>query len=145
MKRAKPRYPPEWKALSKRLRLHYGACQCTGECGDTHQTWCVPGGKCLAPNGTRIVRDPVEPQIWWYNGEEPSVQLLKTARKPVLVILTVAHLCDCDPLCAIETHLKPMCQRCHLKTDLALHTRHAAETRRRTMEANQLCLFAEAP
>jgi hypothetical protein len=65
-----------------------------------------------------------------------------------IVRLTVAHLnaiggpCACDPLCAIEDHVKAMCNRCHLRYDVVLHVRNAAATRRRKL--NNLELFEEA-
>ena len=62
-----------------------------------------------------------------------------------LVVLTVAHLCTCDPLCAEPSHLKAMCNRCHLRVDMPLHQRHAAETRRREREAMGQTTFLEQP
>ena len=50
------------------------------------------------------------------------------------IVLTVAHLCQCDPLCAIAEHVKAMCQRCHLRVDVELHIKHAASTRMRKKE-----------
>lgn len=41
-----------------------------------------------------------------------------------LIRLTVAHLCHCIPLCINPTHVKAMCQRCHLRTDRWLHADH---------------------
>jgi 5-methylcytosine-specific restriction endonuclease McrA len=52
-----------------------------------------------------------------------------------VVVLTIAHLCECLPKCGIPAHLRALCQRCHLRTDLVLHQRHAAETRRHAKEA----------
>ena len=46
------------------------------------------------------------------------------------VILTVAHL-DHDPQNCIDTNLKALCQRCHLKYDNEHHKRNAAATRLR--------------
>ena len=50
------------------------------------------------------------------------------------VVLTVAHLCQCSPLCAVAEHVKAMCQRCHLRIDVKLHIKHAASTRMRKKE-----------
>ena len=50
------------------------------------------------------------------------------------IVLTVAHLCQCEPLCAIAEHVKAMCQRCHLRIDVELHVKHAASTRMRKKE-----------
>jgi hypothetical protein len=54
-------------------------------------------------------------------------------------VLTVAHLCKCDPLCKNPEHVKAMCQRCHLRVDTPLHVKHSAATRMRKKErAGQL-------
>lgn len=52
-----------------------------------------------------------------------------------MVVLTCAHTCACEPPCGELTHLKALCQRCHLTLDAPLHARHAAETRRLAKEA----------
>lgn len=111
MPRPKPPYPPAWAAFSRYIRFEVarGQCQCAGECG-LHRTH---------PGPRRCVERDRTPARW--------------ARG--IIVLTVAHLCDCDPLCAEPTHVKAMCQRCHLRTDVALHQRHAAETRRLAREA----------
>lgn len=111
MSRPKPRYPSQWKEFSWSIRFAraQGQCECTGECG-LHRTH---------PGPRRCVERNQEPALW--------------ARGTV--ILTVAHLCSCEPLCAEESHVKGMCQKCHLLTDLPLHQRHAAETRRQAKEA----------
>jgi len=111
MARAQPQYPSNWKAFSQSIRfdIAQGRCQCTGECG-LHRTH---------PGPRRCVeRDRTPAQF---------------ARGQV--ILTVAHLCDCNPPCADERHVKAMCNRCHLRVDSLLHQQHAAETRRLTREA----------
>ena len=58
------------------------------------------------------------------------------------VVLTMAHLCRCEPKCGEPSHLRLLCQRCHLTLDAELHAQHAAETFRRQSEAaGQLRLF----
>ena len=105
------RYPADWPAISARIRARSdGHCECHGECG-LHR---VTGGprRCVEING--------EPARW--------------ARGKV--VLTVAHLnatggpCQCEPLCGRGDHLKAMCQRCHLRYDVALHVRSARSKRR---------------
>jgi hypothetical protein len=44
------------------------------------------------------------------------------------VILTTAHLCHCQPLCAIHSHLLATCPRCHLRIDRKLHAAHRKQT-----------------
>ena len=100
-------YPPHWKSLSRKVRYERakGRCECTGECG-LHRTH--PGPR---------------------RCEELDQQPAKWAKG--IVVLTVAHLngpggvCRCDPLCADETHVKAMCNRCHLRYDVKLHQRNA--------------------
>src|SRR4026208_2461512 len=84
-------YPINWPDVSRRIRLERakGRCECIGECG-SH-----PGPKhCIECNG-------------------PS-----KFKSGTRIILTVHHMCDDDPLCACESHLKAMCQRCHLLSNL---------------------------
>jgi len=114
-------YPADWPAISRLIRARAGGlCECGGECG-LHRTH---------PGPRRCVEQHGAPAIW--------------ARGRV--VLTVAHLnapggpCACDPLCGDPAHLKAMCQRCHLRYDLALHRRNASATRYR--KRNNLELFA---
>ena len=59
-----------------------------------------------------------------------------------MVVLTMAHLCRCEPKCGELTHLRLLCQRCHLTLDVELHQQHAAETRgTRSEAAGQLRLW----
>jgi|SRR5882672_7609000 len=111
MRRLKPQYPPQWKALSRAIRFEraQGQCECTGECG-LHRTH---------PGPRRCVERDKHPAQW--------------ARG--IVVLTVAHLCACEPLCAEASHVKAMCNRCHLRVDIPLHMRHLAESRRQEKEA----------
>jgi hypothetical protein len=44
------------------------------------------------------------------------------------VVLTVAHLCH-DESCRDETHVKAMCQGCHLRYDAKYHAQNASLTR----------------
>ncbi len=112
MGRARPSYPEGWKEFSRRIRYEraQGQCECIGECG-LH---------CTHPGPRRCVEMDKHPAIY--------------ARG--IVILTVAHLCSCDPLCAIQDHCKSLCNRCHLLVDMPLHQKHAAETRRLKREAH---------
>jgi hypothetical protein len=113
-------YPPNWKEISRRIRFErsQGQCECDGECG-LHRTH--PGPR---------------------RCEERDGQPAKWAKG--IVVLTVAHLnapggpCQCDPLCAIEEHLKAMCQRCHLRYDVQLHVGNAYATRRRGAALGEL-------
>lgn len=101
-------YPANWKKISAEIRSRSGGrCECFGECG--------------LHNGTDLVDT--------YNGRcrEHHGQFAIFARGKV--VLTTAHLCH-KTKCARRTHLKAMCNRCHLRYDNALHVKHAAETRK---------------
>jgi hypothetical protein len=99
-------YPKNWKAFSRSLRFDRaaGRCECTGQCG-LHRTH---------PGPRRCVERDGQPAIWAQG----------------TVVLTVAHCCVCEPLCAEPSHVIAMCQRCHCRMDIPLHMKHAAETRR---------------
>lgn len=101
----KKRYPSNWKTLSHKVRFEIakGRCQCEGECG-LHRTH--PGPR----RCEEIDRQPAK----WAKGT---------------VVLTTAHLCQ-DSACDDETHLKAMCNRCHLRYDVKQHQRNAFLTRR---------------
>lgn len=119
--RRKPTYPPEWKEFSLQIRYERaeGRCECTGECG-LH---------CTHPGPRRCVELDRAPAIW-ANG---------------IVVLTVAHLCECHPPCAEASHVKAMCNRCHLRTDIDLHMQHNAEQRRILREEMGQLSFLERP
>lgn len=109
------RYPKEWSVFSHRIRegRAQGRCECWGQCG-LH----------LTHPGPRQCEEMNHTAARWAKGR---------------VVLTVAHLCDCDPACVIEGHVIAACNRCHLRIDVTLHRRHAAETRR--LQLNNLELF----
>jgi hypothetical protein len=106
-------YPSNWKAISREVRERSGGqCECTGECG-LHRTTGGPR-RCEEHNG-----QPAQ----WARGK---------------IVLTVAHLCH-NTRCRLRKHLKAMCQRCHLRYDVKLHTRHRRERWRR--EVGQATLW----
>lgn len=99
------KYPANWKVISAEIRTRSGGrCECAGECGKGHQA------RCEARQG------------------DPSM------RSGWPVVLTSAHLwrgpcakhhaagikCD-DP-----SHLKAMCQACHLAYDRPARTGRSA-------------------
>jgi hypothetical protein len=109
--RQKPHYSRYWSLFSRYIRYvrAQGRCECEGECG-LHRTH---------PGPRRCVEVDHQPAVW-AKGR---------------VVLTVAHLCTCEPPCTLITHVKALCNRCHLLADGPLHQRHAAETRRQQKEA----------
>src|SRR5215831_13272060 len=108
-RRLAPIYPTTWKEFSHFIRYEraQGQCECTGGPG-------LCGLHCTHPGPRRCIERDRQPAIW-ANG---------------LVVLTVAHICQCDPLCNEPSHVLACCNKCHLLIDLPLHLRHAAESRR---------------
>jgi len=96
-------YPPGWTQFSIDIR-HVRAkhrCECTGQCG-LHQ-------------GLKVTRRCIE-----LNHRAAHFAHGK-------VILTVAHLCTCQPICLNPAHVIAACQRCHLRIDRFLHAKHRLE------------------
>lgn len=99
-------YPANWKTLRTEIveiRAH-GQCECIGQCG-------LHGGfrhvhRCVERNGlpARFARGKI--------------------------VLTLAHLCNCVPLCGDHAHLIAACQRCHLRIDRYTHAKKRLETQR---------------
>lgn len=106
------RYPPDWKAISARIRFVRARfkgegwiaavprCECTGECG-LHE-----GRRCEELHG------------------------LAAEHAKGTICLTVAHLDHTPENCADE-NLRAMCQRCHLRYDRDQHRETASRTRDR--------------
>jgi hypothetical protein len=92
-------YPPGWNTFSRQIRYARakGRCECTGQCGMHRPN----------PATHRCVELNHKPARW--------------ARGRV--VLTVAHLCTCDPICMNPAHVIAACGRCHLRID---RYRHAA-------------------
>lgn len=105
------KYSPTWHTLSRfiRDRRAQGQCECQSECG-LHRTHPGPR-RCIERNG------------------EPA----QYARGRI--VLTVAHLCH-DTTCTDISHLRAMCQRCHLRYDALYHKANAARTRLRVLESH---------
>jgi len=106
-------YPPEWKAISKRIRQERAnnVCECDGRCG-THY------GPCGAIN------------------YEPN------PRTRSRVVLTVMHL-DHDPTNCVDDNLMAGCQCCHLAYDAEHHRQTMLRTRLRAEQAaGQMPMFA---
>ena len=96
------RYPPDWSAISRRIRFEraHGRCECLGECGTPRHP-----DRCYARHG------------------EPH---------PVtgsMVVLTVAHL-DHQPENCDDGNLRAMCQKCHLAYDAEHHARERLRNQR---------------
>lgn len=110
-------YPSNWKPFSLHIRFDRaaGRCECEGECGKDHD------GRCRARHG----------QLYWQ----------RTTERVSMIVLTVAHLwqhtCGCKFKCAIKSHVRAMCQACHLRYDVEERASHARATRQRRKDARR--------
>ena len=106
------RYPADWKAIVARIRMRSGGrCECMGECG-LHRTHPGPR-RCEELNG-----QPAK----WAKGK---------------VVLTVAHR-NHTPEDVSDANLADLCQRCHLRYDVAHHQANARATRRAKKQNREL-------
>lgn len=104
----KARYPKDWKAISRRIRVRAEQrCECHGACGRDH------GGRCQAENGQA-------------HPETGS-----------LVVLTTAHLDHFPENCA-DNNLRAWCQRCHNLYDMPKRRAGIAERARAAMASGDL-------
>ncbi len=122
------RYPPDWKAISKRIRNDRarGRCECRGECGYDHT---LELNRIAEDDGVRSGIMPERDRCIACNGLPHPVT-------GSTVVLTVAHLDHTPENCADE-NLRAMCQRCHLAYDKEEHDK----TRRENNNRDQLKLF----
>lgn len=109
-------YPPDWKAISQRIRFERAAGKCEG-CGVAHNSIRAIDGIAYGPEAQAALRNV---------GFE-----IAGAR----IILTTAHL-DHDPTNNAEGNLAALCQRCHLAHDL----QHHWQSRRARVRAERLAM-----
>jgi hypothetical protein len=92
--------------------------------------------RCSAPNGERIGRLLIAPNLWLPRDDASRSGLARVGREtppelfggPIRVVLTIAHL-DHVPENNDEGNLLALCQRCHLLLDLDQHRETARRTR----------------
>ena len=130
-------YPPDWRAISQRIRFERAQGRC--------EAFTEDGGRCEAQHGQTIHRlgRYKENTILCAAGvDKPDWRVCLPCRpvchgttnawgwEPrIRVVLTTAHTCDCQPLCGDPDHLLALRQLHHLRLDADLHARHAAATR----------------
>jgi len=99
-------YPPDWKAISLRIRFERAGGKCE---------------RCEAPHGW--FRRADEPDLFFDSLEEAvlySDNVHEDDTSISRVVLTTAHL-NHDPSDNREENLAALCQRCHLAHDLKHH------------------------
>lgn len=101
------RYPDDWEGLAARIRERAGdRCECAGECGrHAERCWRRQGDK--LDSGGRVVLTTAH--LWRGPCAEHHAAGVK---------------------CGEPSHLKSMCQACHLAYDIPQHVANARRTRR---------------
>jgi hypothetical protein len=107
-------YPPNWPALSQRVRFERAGGRCQG-CGRPHLTLvrCLPDGRWFDETA-RTWRDRRGRPARW-----PDLIDVSHARL-TRVVLAAAHL-DNNPANNRLANLKSLCQRCHMLHDRPFH------------------------
>ncbi len=110
----RPLYPPNWRALSARVRFEraQGRCQI---CGRPHlaNLRCLPDGRWFDAAAQTWRDRRGRPARW------PTL-LDATQFRTTRVVLAAAHL-DHDPTHNRLRNLRALCQRCHLQHDRPHH------------------------
>ena len=121
-------YHPDWKNIVRQIKDQAG--HCCEFCG--------------VPDGEVIVRDRNHPERWRVvDGMEIEVASLE-GEWVTRIVLTTAHLCwkTCaDKKCIDPTHLRSLCQRCHLNWDREHHLEVQRQNRIARKLAEPLPLF----
>jgi hypothetical protein len=134
-------YPDDWEEASARVRFGRANSRCEWPgCGVRHGS-IIARGKDGEP-----VRDALGMAREFPSAADPALADFPEAR-PVAVVLTAHHVCTCRPKCAIDEHLKALCQRCHNRVDAPLRRAHAKLTRwvRKARKGGQALLFDFSP
>ena len=123
-------YHPDWKQISRQIR---------DQAGDRCE-WCGVANKAY---GARDRFGEWHDEVAIHNlNSSDGMYLFDEFPNMIRIVLTVAHLCN-EKACIDPTHLRALCQRCHLNYDRDHHIANAAETRRRRIvERGQQELFA---
>jgi hypothetical protein len=110
----RPLYPPDWAALSRRVRFERAGGRCQ-RCARPHlvQVRCLPDGRWFDET-VRTWRDRCGRPARW-----PDLIDAIHARM-TRVVLAAAHL-DNDPANNRLSNLRGLCQRCHMLHDRPFH------------------------
>jgi hypothetical protein len=126
-------YPPNWAALSRRIRFERAGGRCQG-CGRPHlaRVRCLPDGRWFDETA-RTWRDRRGRPARWPDLID-AVHLRLTR-----VVLAAAHL-DNNPSNNRLSNLKGLCQRCHMLHDRPFHLAQRWLTYRRRWAVGDLFL-----
>jgi hypothetical protein len=126
-------YPADWKALSRNVRFVRAGGRCQS-CGRPHKSVvrCLPDGRWFDVEAAT-----------WRDGRGKSCRwpdlIDATRERTTRVVLAAAHL-DGNPGNNRLRNLRSLCQRCHVRHDVAHHTRQRWITYRRRYAIGDLFL-----
>ena len=126
-------YAGDWRLLSDAIRFGRAGGRCEA-CDRPHRTliYALADGRWFDPQG----------QVWRDRhgapGQGPQPDDAASMRR-VRVVIATAHL-DHDPTNRDPANLRALCQRCHLRHDLAAHLRQRRVTCRRRDAVGDLFL-----
>jgi hypothetical protein len=129
----KHHYAADWRRLSDAIRFGRAAGRCE-DCGRPHHTLicALTDGRWFDPRRQAWRNGRGEPTP----GPEPSDA---ATMRQVRVVISTAHL-DHDSANRDPVNLRALCQRCHLRHDLAYHLRQRWLTCRRRYAMGDLFL-----
>lgn len=124
------RYPQTWGTIRRRI-----LARATPAGSDVAVCeWCG------APNGAYVERNPANPREYRLLTDAEADALGVAGGRVTRIVLTVAHLGaeredgtpgdKHDKMDCRDVNLAALCQRCHLKYDIAEHVENAHRTRR---------------
>ena len=159
------RYPKDWKAIAASIRERAGnRCEglreghrcitrqyAVGKWAKVAGLWrwqpeCGSGPCDAAGQGL----DWPSMQPWTYAqarqwaGDLDWAEMDGDSPKPIVIVLTVAHLDHTPENCSAE-NLRALCQRCHLEYDHDHHRETAAITRRMRLPTPDMFLNSDTP
>lgn len=146
------RYPKDWKAISASIRERSkGRCECEGECG-LHKT--TPGPRrCTERHGdpAKWAKGKVVLTVAHLGADRWTCPKCKAWFETSQQTPAFCQRCACwaefrpgdkhDKMDCRPENLRAMCQRCHLRFDIAEHVENGRRTRRKKQLAKQPELF----
>jgi len=133
-------YHPKWPLITRLVRVHRAKNMCE-RCGVFNQSAVHYWGRHIIDKSSATIL------FWWlvrhkgYTELQAQKRVWETYRvKVVYIVLAVAHL-DHNPDNNRFDNLACLCQRCHLRHDLAQHVASIKYGKNRHL--NQLDLFAD--
>lgn len=134
------KYPSNWKT-EIRPRILGRANNCCEQCGVMDKAWVWYHPSSDLPEMQHVKTQNARQAVEWYGAGEASDH--EPPAHGYLVVLTIAHIHDDNPMNCEDDNLMALCQTCHLRLDAKLHANNAklAKLHKQENEAGQMRLF----